>query len=156
MKPAFWLMTLIPALTLLPTPRSQADEPAKGSKADLLALQAADDLRTASMKAADRAKLESVLSADLHYAHSNGALDTKASLLDLIASGKSRYQGFEYEKRDFSFPAPNLALMTGRIRIRVLAGETATDNYLSYLAVWRNENGQWRFLAWQSCKIPMP
>jgi hypothetical protein len=25
---------------------------------------------------------------------------------------------------------------------------------LSYLAVWRQEGGQWRFLAWQSCRMP--
>jgi len=25
---------------------------------------------------------------------------------------------------------------------------------ISYLAVWRLEKGQWKFLAWQSCKIP--
>jgi len=29
------------------------------------------------------------------------------------------------------------------------------DSVLSYLAVWREENGQWRFLAWQSCKLPV-
>jgi hypothetical protein len=25
-----------------------------------------------------------------------------------------------------------------------------------YLAVWREEKGHWRFLAWQSCKLPTP
>jgi len=28
------------------------------------------------------------------------------------------------------------------------------DSVLSFLAVWREENGKWRFLAWQSCKLP--
>jgi len=27
---------------------------------------------------------------------------------------------------------------------------------LNYLAVWRQEGGRWRFLAWQSCKNPSP
>ena len=29
-------------------------------------------------------------------------------------------------------------------------------NDLNYLAVWREEKGKWRFLAWQSCKNPPP
>ena len=26
------------------------------------------------------------------------------------------------------------------------------DSPIGYLAVWRQENGQWRFLAWQACR----
>jgi hypothetical protein len=28
------------------------------------------------------------------------------------------------------------------------------DGVLSFLAFWREEKGRWRFLAWQSCKLP--
>jgi hypothetical protein len=31
-----------------------------------------------------------------------------------------------------------------------------SDSIYSFLAVWREEKGQWRFLAWQSCKLPPP
>jgi hypothetical protein len=31
-----------------------------------------------------------------------------------------------------------------------------SDSIFSFLAVWREEKGQWRFLAWQSCKLPPP
>ena len=43
--------------------------------------------------------------------------------------------------------------MTGRVRIRAATAEAEMENALSFLAVWRKENGQWRFLAWQSCKL---
>jgi len=33
------------------------------------------------------------------------------------------------------------------------SGQKATND-LNYLAVYREENGKWRFLAWQSCKNP--
>ena len=60
----------------------------------------------------------------------------------------------EYLEREFSFPAPGIALMTGRVRIRVATAEGEMENSLSFLAVWRKEKDQWRFLAWQSCKLP--
>jgi hypothetical protein len=44
--------------------------------------------------------------------------------------------------------------MTGRVRIRAATAEGEMENALSFLAVWRKEKGQWRFLAWQSCKLP--
>jgi hypothetical protein len=28
------------------------------------------------------------------------------------------------------------------------------DIGLGFLAVWREEAGKWRFLSWQSCKLP--
>jgi hypothetical protein len=44
--------------------------------------------------------------------------------------------------------------MTGRAHIKAEAAGALMDSVLSFLAVWREEQGQWRFLAWQSCRIP--
>lgn len=120
----------------------------------LAAVSAADDARVSAMRDATKEKLEAVLSDDLHYAHSSGLVDTKKSLMDALVSGKTRYIEMKYEKREFSLPAPNVALMTGRVRVKVEAGANKLDSMLSFLAVWRFENGQWKFLAWQSCKLP--
>lgn len=125
------------------------------SAADLVAVTAADDARVAAFKAPTRDKLEALFSDELHYAHSNGVLDTKASFIEVLTSGKTRYTGLEYQKRDFSFPAPGVALMTGRVRIQASTGETQIDSVLSFLGVWRLEAGAWRFLAWQSCRLPV-
>ena len=75
-------------------------------------------LRVAAMKARDGAQLSAHLSDDLHYAHSNALVDTKASFLDLIVSGKAKYQKLDYVKRDFAFPAPKVTPVT----------RTATDD----------------------------
>ena len=117
-------------------------------------LAALDDQRVAAMIGADRARLDSLLSAELHYAHSTGVVDTKASLTDTLLGGKIKYESVSYEKRDFTFPAPRVALMTGRVRIKASTATGVMDSVLSYLAVWREEDGQWKFLAWQSCKLP--
>lgn len=124
--------------------------------ADLAAVIAADDARVAAFKKPTAEALDTIFSPDLHYAHSTGVVDTKSSFIDVLTSGKTKYVGIDYEDRDFSFPSPGIALMTGRVRIRAVTPEATLDNLLSYLAVWRLEDGRWRFLAWQSCRMPPP
>jgi ketosteroid isomerase-like protein len=119
-----------------------------------LAVQSADDTRIAAMSSPTHDQLAAIFSDDLRYAHSTGAVDTKTSFIDTLTFGKTKYHRFDYLEREFSFPAPDIALMTGRVRIRAATAEGEMENALSFLAVWRKEKGQWRFLAWQSCKLP--
>ncbi len=121
---------------------------------DLQALAAADDARVAGFKSADQERLAVLLSDGLHYAHSNGVVDSKTSLIETLVSGKTKYLGFEDQQRDFQVAAPGVALLTGRVRIQAATTGGEVDSVLSFLAVWRLEEGQWRFFAWQSCKLP--
>lgn len=123
---------------------------------DAAVLTAADDARIAAMMAGDKAALEKVFSDELHYAHSNGVVDTKASFVEILAEGRTKYAGYDHEARSFTFPAPGVALMKGRARIQAESAKGKMDAVLSYLAVWRKEGETWRFLAWQSCKLPPP
>ena len=113
-----------------------------------------DDARIAAMKKADRAALEAIFSDDLHYAHSNGVVDTKASFVEVLTSGATKYLAYELQERRVSLPAPGVALVSGRARIQAESKGGQMDAVLSYLAVWRLEKGAWRFLAWQSCRLP--
>jgi hypothetical protein len=122
----------------------------------LAAVTAADDARIAATLAADRNKLTELFSDDLRYAHSTGGVDTKASLIEAIGSGKTKYLEIEYKERAFTFPAPGVALMTGKGRFKVVGAAGPSENTLAFLAVWREEQGKWRFLAWQSCRLPAP
>lgn len=117
-------------------------------------LQAADDARVAAVKAADPAKLGEILSEDLHYGHSSGPVDSKDSFIESLVSGRAKYVDYHHEERNFTFPAPGMALMSGRARVKVVTATGGMDSLVGYLAVWREENGKWRFLAWQSCRIP--
>lgn len=121
----------------------------------LAAVKAADKARVAAMQSGDRAKLDTVFSDELRYAHSNGVVDTKASFIDILSAGKTKYVGYDYEEQNFTFPAPGIALMSGRAHVKAESEGKAMDAVLSFLAVWREEKGQWRFLAWQSCKPPV-
>ncbi|HSI14205.1 MAG TPA: nuclear transport factor 2 family protein [Chthoniobacter sp.] len=122
--------------------------------ADDAALKTADDERVAATMSGDRARLSAIYSDDLRYTHSSGAVDTKASYIDALTGGKLKYVGWEYQERNFTFPAPGVALMTGRAKVKVGKADGTAEMVLSFLGVWREEKGQWHFLAWQSCKLP--
>lgn len=143
-------LTLLTVLLLSPLAALHAADDPHGA-----AVRTADDRRVAAMKSPDRERLSAIFSDDLRYAHSTGAVDTKASFIDALTSGKTQYVGYDYDERSFTFPAPGIALMTGRVRIKAKTGDAVSDGTLSFLAVWRLESGQWRFLAWQSCKLPL-
>lgn len=144
------LLRILPLLALAIAPLLAQDNPL------LPALKAADDERIAAVIAADRARLTAILSEQLHYAHSTGGVDTRDSLIAALTSGRSKYLALDYEKRNFTFPAPGIALMDGRVHVKVSSAAGTTDGILSFLGVWRDEGGKWRFLAWQSCKVPPP
>ena len=121
---------------------------------ELPRLIAADDARVGAMLAPTREKLDAVLSPDLRYAHSNGQVDTRAALIDSLTDGSAKYSKYSYQERTFTFPAPGLALMTGRFDVKAVVKGNAAESTIGFLAVWRLEKGEWKFLAWQSCKIP--
>ncbi len=171
MKPLPRLLSLLALVSTLPCAGATAPDPGPrgpGNPARLVllappasdqllaAVTAADDERVAATKAGDRARLEEIFSDELHYAHSSGHLDTKASYIDALASHRSVYETYDYRERHFLPAAPGVVLMTGRVLIRARSGGEVHDLDLNFLAVWREENGRWRFLAWQSCAAAPP
>lgn len=116
----------------------------------------ADDARIAAMTSADETALTAILDDELHYAHSSGMVDTKKSFIDLVVSGRSKYLEYEPLAREVTFPRDDVALMTGRARVVVENEKGRNEFTLSYLAVWRRVRGEWKFLAWQSARLPPP
>ncbi|MBI2497488.1 MAG: nuclear transport factor 2 family protein [Opitutae bacterium] len=150
----------LPAQDVLPpTPRGPATHvllaPLEADR-DVAAVRAADEERLAAMMAADAARLGTVFSDELHYAHSNGQIDSKASLIKSLTGRSMVYESFDYLERAFKVAGPETVLMTGRAVIHVRSGDKPAVLDLNFLAVWRKENGRWRFLAWQSCRNPSP
>lgn len=120
------------------------------------ALRAADDERVAATLAADPTRLAAIYSKELHYAHSNGVIDSQASFIESLTSRRTVYAGVDYVRREFIPAGPGIALMHGRALVRVGTPEDRRILDLNYLAVWREEGGRWRFLAWQSSRNPAP
>ena len=153
---AFLALALAPALPALAAEKSPAPAFANEGERLRAALAAADDARLAATKAGDAARLGAILSDDLHYAHSNGKVDTKASLIAALSARTTVYESFDYKERKFTLIGAGLATMTGRVLVKVGPAGKPNELDLSILAIWREEQGKWRFLAWQSCKMPAP
>ena len=128
---------------------------ARANEKDVIAAaRAADDERVAATISADASRLTAIFSDQLHYAHSNGKTDTKASYIDALVNHRTVYLSVEYQDRDFIPVAPGVVLMKGRALVKVGAPGQPNIIDLNLLAVWREEGEKWRFLAWQSCKNP--
>lgn len=124
----------------------------------IAAVRAADEARIAATVAASRAGLEASYSDDLHYVHSSGKIDNKASQIQGVIGSPSKYDRFEYKDRSFFPAAPGIVLMRGRVLVHMSnkqSGEKITND-INYLAVWREEKGQWRFLSWQAARNTPP
>jgi hypothetical protein len=128
----------------------------RNNEAPLSAVRAADEERVAATIAADPRRLDAIYSDQLHYAHSSGKVDDKAAYLNSLLTKATVYQAFDYKQRDFIPAGPGVVLMKGRVIVHVLSNGQKVENDLNYLAVWREENGKWRFMAWQSCRNPAP
>ena len=84
------MKTLLVSLALLFVLQAFAAE-----NPQLAAVQAADKARVAAMQSPDRDKLSAIFAADLRYAHSSGVVDTKASFIDVLTAGKTKYVGYD-------------------------------------------------------------
>ena len=140
--------TLLPILVLFACVTLHAADDRR-----VAAVRAADDQRVAATLAAEGKNLGELFSDELRYAHSSGLVDTKTSYIQSIVSGRTKYHVIQFEERNFTFPAAGIALEIGRAHMKATSAAGESDSIFSFLAVWREEKGQWRFLAWQSCKL---
>eukprot|EP01035_Chromulina_nebulosa_P005704 gene5704-7734_t len=115
------LLALALAAPLVAPAAEKSSGPAYANEGDRLraALIAADTERLEATKLGDRARLEAILSKDLHYAHSSGKVDDKAALIDSLVTKKSVYESFSYQERKFTQIGVGLATMTGRVLVKV-------------------------------------
>ena len=130
----------------------------RASDADVAAaVRAADDERVSAIMAVDAARLDAIFSDQLSYNHSNGKHDTKKSYMESIVSHSTVYTVYDYKQRDFSIASPDIVIEEAHVLITSGTVEKQNPpNDLKIMAVWRKEAGKWRFLAWQSAKLPAP
>jgi len=96
--------------------------------------------------------LEDLCSDQLSYGHSSGKLDTKASFIDDLLTGKSDFVSITFVDQTMKI-SDNVALVRHK-----LTGETKADGKVSpvnlnILLVFQKQKGQWKFLARQAARI---
>ena len=118
--------------------------------AEILALE---DKRYAAMTTNDLAALEALFHDEMIYTHSSAVVDTKASYLEALRSGKTRYKTAKRFEEKVRF-AGDTALVTGRAEFEVELNGNPKTLRLRFLNVWTKTPAGWKFIAWQSCSLP--
>ena len=110
---------------------------------------ALEDRRIEAMVKGDVKVLEEILADDLIYTHTTARLDTKASFIDAVKTGRSNYKSVEREDvkvRQFG----DTAVVTGHAKFHV--GDNKFE--ARYTDVYVKRDGAWQMVAWQSTRIP--
>ncbi|HEX3953974.1 MAG TPA: nuclear transport factor 2 family protein [Stellaceae bacterium] len=114
---------------------------------------ALDAKRMAAMAKKDVAALKEIISDDLVYTHSSARLDTKASLIGAMESGKTVYTSVvpsDVKAQDHG----DTVILTGSARISVNSGGNAMSFGVRFTDIYVNKSGSWQMVAWQSTKTP--
>ncbi|WP_395713712.1 nuclear transport factor 2 family protein [Reyranella sp.] len=123
--------------------------PARAESADEAAVKKAVDDLGKAMIAADKAKLDALLSDQLSYGHSAGRLETKAIFMDVVAGKRTIY-------KSITLTEPTVAVAgNNAIARHTMAVETETDGKPSsakvgVLQVWVKDGANWKLLARQA------
>lgn len=136
-----------PAPAASPAPPPQSPEEVRKE------ILAQDARRIEAMVQADIKTLGEILRDDLTYIHSSGQLETKAQVLDEIATGKLKYRAVvpsEQGVRVFG----DWAIVTGRAQLKVASGGKPLGFWVRFTEVWVRSQGGWQLTAWQSTRLP--
>jgi ketosteroid isomerase-like protein len=119
----------------------------------ILALEAR---RYAAMTTNDLDALAALFHEDMVYTHSSGVVDNKASYIEALRSGRTRYLEVEQREQKVTLLG-DVALVVGASHIEVdvvLNGEKVHKSLdLRSLAAWTATPTGWQFIAWQSCSV---
>lgn len=107
--------------------------------------------RMRAMVSGDLETLDSVLSADLTYVHTSAALDTKASILDGIKSGRLRYTVMDASEVSVKVYG-EAAVITGLANVEVSVSGRDLKFELKFTNVYINGTQGWQMVAWQSTR----
>ncbi len=110
---------------------------------------ALEDRRVEAMIKGDVQALEKILADDLIYTHTTARIDTKASFIEAISSGRSKYRSVErkdVEVRQFG----DSAVVTGHAKFHVGDNKFAAR----FIDVYAKRDGAWQMVAWQSTRLP--
>jgi hypothetical protein len=116
-------------------------------------IRALEDERYAAMLNSDVATLERLLSGRLVYTHSTGGRDTKASYLAKVRGKSIVYESIDHPV-DEIIVTGGTAVVIGGMNSRLQLGGEARELHNTITAVWVEEDGAWRLIAFQGTPVP--
>ncbi len=112
-----------------------------------------EDRRYAAMVDADLDTLDELLSDDVMYAHSDASVDSKASYLEMLRTGRLVYDALEHTT-DAVLARPGVTIVSGTMSGSIRMHGAAKKLNSRVAAVWIAEDGRWRLAAFQPTRIP--
>lgn len=120
-----------------------------GESADEAAARKAVDDLTKAMMAADKAKLEALVSDQLSYGHSAGKVENKAEFIGIIAGKKTIYKSITLVDPSVSVVGSN-AIARHIFTAEVESDGKPSSAKVGVLQVWVKDGGAWKLLARQA------
>ena len=124
----------------------------RAAEAPVAAVLQADQARLAAMMAGDGTALARLMSEELAFVHSDGRLESKTDYVQNMLAGDTQYAEAKTADVRTMEPAPGVVILIGAQQMRKRLGPTWSEVRLKFMAVWRNEAGTWRMVAWQSMR----
>ena len=127
-----------------------AAAPAFAETNDQAAVAEAIAALTKAMLAADKAKLEALVSDNLSYGHSSGRVETKKEFVEVVASKKTVYNKIELSNHVITIAGNNA------VARHSWESESGTGDgkwnvaKIGVLQVWQKDAGGWKLLARQA------
>lgn len=112
----------------------------------------ADKARLAAMMSGNGDALARLMSDQLRFVHSDGRVESKADYVKNLMAGDTAYADAKTSELETTQVANDVVVVIGVQEMRKRLGTEWSNIKLRYLAVWRNESGTWRMVAWQSAR----
>jgi len=114
----------------------------------------AENARYAAQTTNDFAAMEKLFGNDLTYNHSSAATDNKATYIDGMRSGRTKYRKMTPNGDVVTRTYGCIAIITGTAMYEVTAGGQDRSVPLRFTAIWANRPAGRQFVSWQSTGIP--
>lgn len=108
--------------------------------------------RFTAMVDADEKTLQSLLSDQLSYTHSDGKVDDKAGYIASVMNGTMDYQEIAVLEEKITV-IQKTAVVSGKAKVRAVRNGQPLNLTLRYTDVYVRDQGKWHMLAWQSLKL---
>jgi len=144
-------MALTPALIAILAALAAAG-PARAADEKQAVLDAQDRRWKATVDA-DVETLGRMTTDDMTYTHSSARVDTRASFLDSLKSGRADYQSIVPEERGVRLYG-DAAVVAGIAHVLVKAEGNDIDVRLRFTELYVKQDGQWRMAMWHSTRVP--
>ncbi len=115
-------------------------------------VRTAERLRFEAMMKQDVAALDTLLDEDLTYVHTDGEMQSKQELIDLIRSRRLVYESIEPSEVHVRV-YEGVAIATGLSQMRVRSATGVSSFGIRFTEAYVRREGRWLLTAWQATRV---